>query len=117
MERPLRLGKPSPVRHALTMLSSHRPMPSARRFPSPWIVEEHADACFIVKDATGQALGYFYFDDKPQRRSATKLTDPRRGPSHGDELRQAAGTTSQALTLRRVGGVEPGSGLLRTITS
>jgi hypothetical protein len=27
-----------------------------RRFPQPWIVEEH-NACFIVKDATGQALG------------------------------------------------------------
>jgi hypothetical protein len=32
----------------------------ARRFPPPWIVEEHNNACFIVKDATGQALGYFY---------------------------------------------------------
>ena len=35
-------------------------MPAARRFPPPWIVEEHNDACFIVRDATGQALGYFY---------------------------------------------------------
>jgi hypothetical protein len=30
-------------------------MPSARRFPPSWIVEEHADS-FIVHDATGQPL-------------------------------------------------------------
>jgi hypothetical protein len=45
-------------------------MPSARRLPPPWIVEEHNDACFIVKDAIGQALGYFYFEEEPGRRSA-----------------------------------------------
>jgi hypothetical protein len=44
-------------------------MPSARRFPPPWTIEENNDACFIVKDATGQALGYFYFEDEPGRRS------------------------------------------------
>ncbi len=50
----------------------HRPCPSARRFPLPWIVEEHAES-LIVRDATGQALGYFYFEDEPGRRSAAKL--------------------------------------------
>jgi hypothetical protein len=48
-------------------------MPSARRFLPPWTVEEHDDACFIVRDATGQALGYFYFEEEPGRRSAAKL--------------------------------------------
>jgi hypothetical protein len=23
------------------------------------------DACFIVRDATGQAVGHFYFEDEP----------------------------------------------------
>jgi hypothetical protein len=30
-------------------------MPSVRRFPPPWTTEE-TDACFIVRDANGQAL-------------------------------------------------------------
>jgi hypothetical protein len=30
-------------------------MPSVRRFPPPWSVEE-TDACFIVRDANRQAL-------------------------------------------------------------
>jgi hypothetical protein len=25
-----------------------------RHFPPPWTIEEHNNACFIVKDATGQ---------------------------------------------------------------
>ncbi len=37
------------------------------------MVEEHNDACFIVRDSTGQALGYFYFEEEPGRRSAAKL--------------------------------------------
>ncbi len=33
-----------------------------RRFPSPWFFEDNG-ACFIVRDSTGQALGYFWIDD------------------------------------------------------
>jgi hypothetical protein len=43
-----------------------------RRFPPPWSVDEQ-EACFIVRDANGQALTYVYFEDKPGRRSAAKL--------------------------------------------
>jgi hypothetical protein len=35
-----------------------------RRFPPPWSVEE-TDACFIVRDANGQALAYVYFEEEP----------------------------------------------------
>ncbi|MGO8908804.1 MAG: hypothetical protein ACLQDM_05695 [Bradyrhizobium sp.] len=35
-------------------------MPENRRFPPPWTVDEANNACFIVRDSTGQALGYFY---------------------------------------------------------
>jgi hypothetical protein len=43
-----------------------------RHFPPPWSVEE-LEACFIVLDASGQKLGYFYFEEEPGRRSAAKL--------------------------------------------
>ena len=47
-------------------------MPSVRRFPPPWTTEE-TDACYIVRDANGQALAYVYFEDEPGRRTAAKL--------------------------------------------
>ena len=34
-----------------------------RHFPPPWSVEE-TDACFIVRDANGQALAYVYFEEE-----------------------------------------------------
>ena len=45
---------------------------TARRFPPPWTIDDD-DACFIVRDENGQALGYFYFEDEPGRRTAAKL--------------------------------------------
>ncbi len=45
-----------------------------RHFPPPWSVEEKS-GLFIVRDATGQALGYFYFvDEKEQRPGFKHLT-------------------------------------------
>ena len=48
-------------------------MPSPRRFPPPWTIEELNDACFVVSDANGQKLAYVYFEEEPGRRSADKL--------------------------------------------
>ena len=47
-------------------------MPEPRRFPPPWSVEE-TDACLIVRDASGQALAYVYFEEEPGRQAAAKL--------------------------------------------
>ncbi len=43
-----------------------------RHFPPPWSVEEKS-GLFIVRDATGQALGYFYFEQE-QRPGFKHLT-------------------------------------------
>jgi hypothetical protein len=51
------------------------------------------DACFIVRDANGLALAYVYFEGELGGRAAP---DPRRGPSHRREYRQAA----RAATVR-----------------
>jgi hypothetical protein len=56
-------------------LSSLGPMidkPEARRFPPPWIAEE-TDACFIIRDHSGHALAYVYFEEEPGRRAAAHL--------------------------------------------
>ena len=47
-------------------------MISARRSPPPWSAEE-TDACFIVRDANGQALAYVYFEEEAGRRAAAHL--------------------------------------------
>jgi hypothetical protein len=48
-------------------------MPSPRRFPPPWTIEESNNACFTVRDKNSQALAYFYFEEEPGRKSAAKL--------------------------------------------
>ena len=36
---------------------------SGRSFPSPWTVEELNDC--VMRDANGQALGHFYYEEEP----------------------------------------------------
>ena len=43
-----------------------------RRFPQPWMVEEHT-TCFIVKDRAGLNLAYVYFESVPSCRSKAKV--------------------------------------------
>ena len=47
-------------------------MPSTRRFPPPWSIEE-SSARFIVRDRDKQALAYVYYENESGRRSAAKL--------------------------------------------
>ncbi len=65
-----------------------------RRFPPPWTIEENNNGCFIVRDSIGQALGYFYFEDEPGRRSAAKLLTR-------DEARRIASNIAKIPDRRR----------------
>ena len=80
-----------------------------RRFPPPWTVEE-LDACFVVRDRTGQQLAYVYFEDEPadarqpscsarMRREGSRLTllSYRRWPEPGHKAaRQMTPTAHSA---------------------
>jgi hypothetical protein len=44
-----------------------------RRFPPPWTIEEANDACFIVCDSTGQALGAAKGQRRTQRNALREL--------------------------------------------
>jgi len=48
-------------------------MPKRRRLPPAWTIEELANS-FIVRDASGRALGRFQFYDKPDRLAPNHLT-------------------------------------------
>ena len=78
----------------------------ARRFPPPWSIEE-LDACFVVKDNTGQKLAYIYFEDKSGRRSGAKLLTK-------DEARHIAHTRHYPRMLNE-NGIIAGEGVFAAI--
>ena len=43
-----------------------------RRFPRPWAVHE-LDTCYVVRDASGFAISYHYFDDNVRRANEANL--------------------------------------------
>ena len=54
---------------------------ASRHFPPPWIADE-TEACFVVKDRSGTAVAYVYFEEEPGRRAAANLmTKTKRGAS------------------------------------
>jgi hypothetical protein len=55
----------------------------SHRFPPPpWEIEDNG-SCFIVRDHSGQALAYLYYENEPGRRAAANLMTP-------DEARRSA---------------------------
>jgi hypothetical protein len=46
-------------------------MPAPRTFPTPWRAELSGES-YCVRDATGQALAFVYYEDQEGRRSNTK---------------------------------------------
>jgi hypothetical protein len=64
-----------------------------RRFPPPWTVEELTES-FVVRDSNGHELGYFYFEDEPQRQRSMKRLSK-------DEARRIAANVAKLPELRQ----------------
>jgi hypothetical protein len=65
------LHLPNPLYALFAFRSRIPPMP-IRHFPPPWVADE-TEACLVVKDRSGNALAYIYFEQEPGRRTAANL--------------------------------------------
>jgi hypothetical protein len=67
-------------------------------FPPPWTIDEANDACFIVCDKNGQALGYFYLEEEPGPTHGREPADQGRGAAHGCTTARIAFEVAHCLT-------------------
>ena len=65
-----------------------------RRFLPPWTVEDHNDACFIVKDWNGFAVAYVYYEENRDSQAAANLMTK-------DEARRIAANIAKLPDLLR----------------
>jgi hypothetical protein len=70
--RAARMGTRQSRRFSVADGFAANPQMTTRRFPPPWTAEVTPN-CFIVRDASGQAVSYVYYESEPGRRSAAKL--------------------------------------------
>jgi hypothetical protein len=70
-----------------------------RRFPSPWSAEE-TDACFIVREANGQALAY------PANKTEQSVAEPveRRAGTKGNADQQSTRRTQSRISVSQALG-------------
>jgi hypothetical protein len=61
-----------------------------RRFTPPWDIEDNG-ACFIIRDANGQALSHVYYENEPGRRTTAGLLSRDESAPDRVQRRQAAG--------------------------
>jgi hypothetical protein len=99
----------------LVRLLSEAKMP-ARRFPPPWSVEE-LEACFVVRDHSGQKLAYVYYEDEPGPTLGDEAAYCRCGVDVRDDGTIGARDDGGGLRAGSAGGCGGGSGIFKSISA